>query len=105
MNGQLGALKDVDLVRLDATDIREGLEGYDAVVFTGGVAGSQARTIGVTGREQVRRFVERGGGYVGHLCRRLPRVRWVLLELQDSRCDNALLEMDARHRRSEDAGQ
>ena len=65
VNGQLGALKDVDLVRLNATDIRAGLEGYDAVVFTGGVAGSQARTIGVTGREQVRRFVERGGGYVG----------------------------------------
>jgi glutamine amidotransferase-like uncharacterized protein len=65
VNEQLGALKDVDLVHLDATNIRQGLEGYDAVIFTGGVAGRQAGTIGVTGREQVRRFVERGGGYVG----------------------------------------
>jgi hypothetical protein len=65
VSGQLGALHDIDLVRLDANSIRTGLHGCDAVVFTGGSAGKQANTIGLLGREQVRRFVERGGGYVG----------------------------------------
>jgi glutamine amidotransferase-like uncharacterized protein len=62
---QLGALHDIDLVRVDSNDIRAGLDGYDAVVFTGGSSGRQANTIGLLGRAQVRRFVERGGGYVG----------------------------------------
>jgi putative intracellular protease/amidase len=65
VSDQLGALKDVDLVKLDASGIRAGLDGYDAVIFTGGSGGRQANTIGLLGREQVRRFVQRGGGYVG----------------------------------------
>lgn len=46
--------------------IREGgLKDFDVVIFTGGSGGKQAGTLGLIGREQVRRFVEAGGGYVG----------------------------------------
>jgi glutamine amidotransferase-like uncharacterized protein len=62
---QLGTCKDIEVSRLKADGIRAGLDGYDVVVFTGGVGGRQANTIGLLGREQVHRFVERGGGYVG----------------------------------------
>ncbi|SKB05700.1 Uncharacterized conserved protein, conains N-terminal glutamine amidotransferase (GATase1)-like domain [Prosthecobacter debontii] len=42
-----------------------GLKDYDVVIFTGGSGGKQAGTLGLVGREQVRRFVESGGGYIG----------------------------------------
>ncbi|GAA5133839.1 hypothetical protein GCM10023213_04430 [Prosthecobacter algae] len=46
--------------------IREGgLKDFDVVIFTGGSGGKQAGTLGLVGREQVRRFIEAGGGYVG----------------------------------------
>ena len=46
--------------------IREGgLRHFDVVIFSGGSGGSQASSLGLVGREQVRRFVESGGGYVG----------------------------------------
>lgn len=46
--------------------IREGgLKDFDVVLFTGGSGGLQASSLGLVGREQVRRFVESGGGYVG----------------------------------------
>ncbi len=62
---QLGSVPGIELVKLDGDGIRRGLHGFDAVVFTGGSGSRQASTIGLLGREQVRRFVERGGGYVG----------------------------------------
>lgn len=62
---QLGAVPGVELVKLDGDDIREGLHGFDAVVFMGGSGGRQADTIGLLGREQIRHFVAQGGGYVG----------------------------------------
>lgn len=65
VSDQLGALADMDLVKLDANSVRAGLDGYDVVIFTGGSGGRQANTIGLVGREQVLRFVERGGGYIG----------------------------------------
>jgi len=52
--------------RVCATDLRAGvLEQFDAVVFPGGSASKQARSIREEGRERVRAFVEAGGGYLG----------------------------------------
>lgn len=46
--------------------IREGgLKDFDVVIFTGGSGSKQANTLGLLGREQVRRFVQAGGGYIG----------------------------------------
>lgn len=44
---------------------RNGLRDYDVVIFTGGSGSKQANTIGLAGREAVRRFVHGGGGYIG----------------------------------------
>jgi hypothetical protein len=65
VNDQLGVLKDIELTKLNADGIRGGLAGYDVVIFTGGSGSRQANTIGLLGREQVRRFVQSGGGYIG----------------------------------------
>ncbi|GEP44821.1 BPL-N domain-containing protein [Brevifollis gellanilyticus] len=62
---QLGKCPDIEVTKLNRDGIRAGLDGYDVVIFTGGTSGRQANTIGLVGREQVRRFVEAGGGYVG----------------------------------------
>jgi hypothetical protein len=61
----LGKVKDIQLTVMKAADIQAGLEGYDVVIFTGGSGSKQAATIGDKGREQVHKFVENGGGYVG----------------------------------------
>ena len=65
VSAQLGRAKDIEVTKLDGAGIRAGLDGYDVVIFTGGSGSRQAGTIGLLGREQVRRFVEAGGGYVG----------------------------------------
>lgn len=62
---QLSGQRDVQVNKLDARGIQRGLSGYHVVIFSGGSASSQANKIGLAGREQVRRFVEAGGGYVG----------------------------------------
>jgi hypothetical protein len=41
------------------------LTNYDVVIFAGGSGSKQAESIGEAGREAVRQFVGRGGGYVG----------------------------------------
>ncbi len=47
-------------------DIRAGvLKDFDVVIFTGGSGSGQANGIGENGRQEVKAFVERGGGYVG----------------------------------------
>lgn len=47
-------------------DVRAGrLEGCDVLVQPGGSGSAQGKALGEEGREQVRAFVERGGGYVG----------------------------------------
>jgi predicted deacylase len=56
----------IGVVRVGPEDIRSGaLDQFDVVIFTGGSGSKQAEAIGERGREQVREFVERGGGYVG----------------------------------------
>ena len=62
---ELSRARDIEVTRLDANGIRAGLNGYDVVIFTGGSGSRQANTIGALGREQTRRFVEAGGGYIG----------------------------------------
>lgn len=62
----LAGVSDIDVKDLDAGDFGPGsLRGYRVVMFTGGSASKQAAAIGETGREEVRRFVREGGGYVG----------------------------------------
>lgn len=62
----LAGVSDIEVKDLDAADFGPmSLRGYDAVMFTGGSASKQAGAIGETGREEVRRFVREGGGYVG----------------------------------------
>lgn len=63
---QLGAAKDMKVTMVKGSDIAAGvLKDYDAVVFTGGSGSKQAAALGDAGRQQVRDFVEKGGGYVG----------------------------------------
>jgi glutamine amidotransferase-like uncharacterized protein len=41
------------------------LANFDVAIFPGGSGSKQAAAIGERGRDQVRQFVERGGGYIG----------------------------------------
>lgn len=66
--GRLEALlKDGFVVRrFGARDVRDGvLKQFDVLVFPGGSGSKQATSLGKFGREQVRNFVRKGGGYVG----------------------------------------
>lgn len=55
-----------DVRRFGARDVQDGaLQQFDVVVFPGGSGSGQARALGPAGRDRVRRFVQRGGGYVG----------------------------------------
>ncbi len=52
--------------RLKGADIRAGkLAEYDVVIHPGGSGSKQAKGLEEAGREQVRAFVEAGGGYLG----------------------------------------
>lgn len=52
--------------RVKAADIRAGaLEKFDVVIFPGGSGSKQAAALEESGREQVRKFVKAGHGYVG----------------------------------------
>ena len=64
-SAQLQAAGRFEVVKLDGGGVRAGLGGYHAVIFSGGSGSKQANAIGLRGREEVRRFVEAGGGYVG----------------------------------------
>ena len=48
------------------SDILEGaLAHFDVVIFPGGSGSKQAAALGIEGRNKVREFVERGGGFIG----------------------------------------
>ena len=52
--------------QVTSADIRAGqLSEFDVVIFPGGSGGGQAKSLGKTGREIVRKFVTDGGGYIG----------------------------------------
>lgn len=51
---------------ITAADIRAGkLKDYQVVLLPGGSGSGQGKALGEEGREQVRQFVQKGGGYVG----------------------------------------
>jgi glutamine amidotransferase-like uncharacterized protein len=62
---QLAKAKEIQVTVMNGADIQAGLDGYDVVIFTGGSGSKQSKTIGNQGRENVHKFVEKGGGYVG----------------------------------------
>lgn len=62
----LAAARGIEVTNLEADDFRpDALRGHAVVLFTGGSASKQSAAIGEAGREEVRRFVREGGGYVG----------------------------------------
>lgn len=51
---------------VNETDIQSGaLDDFDVVVFPGGNSGHQSALLGDDGKEAVRSFVRKGGGYIG----------------------------------------
>ena len=54
------------VTKLDPEDVREGrLENFHVLIQPGGSGSGQAKSLGKEGRQKIRDFVERGGGYVG----------------------------------------
>lgn len=63
---ELGKFEDMYVTKVSGEQIRNGiLDKFDIVVFTGGSASAQAKTLGDQGRANVKNFVEKGGGYMG----------------------------------------
>lgn len=63
---EIGRQPDMLAVRVSEEDIRGGaLDGFQAVMFTGGSGSGQARALGLEGRQRIREFVDRGGCYLG----------------------------------------
>jgi putative intracellular protease/amidase len=57
---------DLRVDRVDAESICSGcLASYDALIQPGGSGSRQGKTLGEEGREQIRGFVRKGGGYLG----------------------------------------
>jgi len=57
---------DVEAVEFNGEEIRAGrLAGFDIALFPGGSGSGEAKALDVAGREQVRSFVEAGGGFLG----------------------------------------
>jgi hypothetical protein len=62
----LSTTRGIDLRVVRPDDVRAGtLDDRDLVFFTGGRGSVQARLLEEDGRERVRAFVRRGGGYLG----------------------------------------
>lgn len=69
VTGLLELLKtrpDLAVTTLSGEDIRDGkLHDYDVVIFPGGSGSKEAASLDSLGRDQVRTFVRKGGGYLG----------------------------------------
>jgi hypothetical protein len=62
----LAKYPDLRVKQVKAADIRSGILGnFDVLLHPGGTGGGQGKSLGADGREQVRGFVQKGGGYVG----------------------------------------
>ena len=58
--------KDMESIPVDGASVRNGaLDGADVLVMPGGWSGGEAETLEADGREKVKDFVRRGGGYIG----------------------------------------
>jgi putative intracellular protease/amidase len=63
---QLAGKSHFRTVRFDARDLRVGAcDRFEVLVFSGGTGSGQSRALGEEGRERVRRFVAKGGTYIG----------------------------------------
>ena len=63
---QLGKTRDILVTKISGKEIAAGaLKNFDVVVFSGGSGSRESAAIGDAGRDEVRRFVRDGGGYVG----------------------------------------
>jgi putative intracellular protease/amidase len=63
---QLGRTEDIQVTKLAGKEIAAGaLKKFDVVIFSGGSGGKESAALGETGRDEVRRFVRAGGGYLG----------------------------------------
>lgn len=64
--GILTKEKGFEIARVTGEEIRNGaIRGMDVVIFPGGSGSKQSAHLEEAGREEVRRFVREGGGYVG----------------------------------------
>jgi glutamine amidotransferase-like uncharacterized protein len=55
-----------DVIRVDASDIREGvLANIDVLIQPGGSGSKQGKQLEESGRDSIREFIKRGGGYLG----------------------------------------
>lgn len=62
----LGKSDKFQVERLKAEEIRAGkLQDFRVVMLPGGSSSKQGATLGAEGREEIRKFVKGGGGYVG----------------------------------------
>lgn len=56
----------IEVQELTSEDIHnKDLSLFDVIIFSGGSGSKQAETIGETGRENIRKYLENGGGYLG----------------------------------------
>ena len=79
-----------------------GLQQFEVMVFPGGSGSKQGGAIGADGRENVRRFVRKGGGVVGicagaYLCS--SHYKWSL-NLMNASVFNKMVEVKGRGRKS-----
>ncbi len=57
---------ELSVFKVDGKDIRAGkLQECDVVLLPGGSGSGEAKALEETGRQEIRSFVERGGGYLG----------------------------------------
>lgn len=62
----LGNSLEFALVQVGPADIAAGvLDQFRAVIFTGGSGSGQSKALGDAARENVKKFVDNGGGYIG----------------------------------------
>lgn len=62
----LGKTDNIKVTLVNGKEVASGaLTNFDVVMFTGGSGSKQAASLGENGREEVRRFVRNGGGYIG----------------------------------------
>ena len=63
---QLGRTTDIKVTKLAGKAIAAGaLRDFDVVIFSGGSGRKESTALGEEGRDEVRRFVREGGGYLG----------------------------------------
>lgn len=66
LTGIVDAARDMEVHHVGPADLRAAaLDAFDVLIFPGGSGSKQAAAIGPDGREAVRAFVRRGGGYLG----------------------------------------